>query len=73
MVDLKGPQLLHIRTVKGKGFAPAEADPVGFHAINKIETTSTAASNSLTEKPAHQSTKMYSAAGSAMWPLKTPS
>lgn len=52
MVDLKGPQLLHIRTVKGKGFAPAEADPVGFHAINKIETTSTAASNSLTEKPA---------------------
>ena len=33
MVDLKGPQLLHIRTVKGKGFGPAEADPVGFHAI----------------------------------------
>jgi 1-deoxy-D-xylulose-5-phosphate synthase len=37
MKDLEGPQLLHIRTMKGKGFAPAEADPVGYHAINKIE------------------------------------
>lgn len=36
MRDLKGPQLLHIITTKGKGFAPAEADPVGYHAINKI-------------------------------------
>jgi 1-deoxy-D-xylulose-5-phosphate synthase len=37
MKELQGPQLLHIRTVKGKGFAPAEKDPVGYHAINKIE------------------------------------
>lgn len=37
MKDLEGPQLLHIRTMKGKGFAPAEADPVGYHAMNKIE------------------------------------
>lgn len=37
MRELKGPQLLHIMTTKGKGFAPAEADPVGYHAINKIE------------------------------------
>jgi 1-deoxy-D-xylulose-5-phosphate synthase len=35
--DLEGPQLLHVYTTKGKGFAPAEADPVGYHAINKIE------------------------------------
>ena len=35
--DLQGPQLLHIYTTKGKGFRPAEADPVGYHAINKIE------------------------------------
>ena len=32
-----GPQFLHIVTRKGKGFAPAEADPVGYHAITKIE------------------------------------
>ncbi|MEM1112072.1 MAG: 1-deoxy-D-xylulose-5-phosphate synthase [Pseudomonadota bacterium] len=37
MKDLEGPQFLHIRTVKGKGFSPAEVDPVGYHAINKIE------------------------------------
>ena len=34
---LSGPILLHIITQKGKGFAPAEADPVGYHALNKIE------------------------------------
>ena len=37
MADLTGPQFLHIRTVKGKGFAPAERDPIGYHAINKLE------------------------------------
>ena len=37
MKDLEGPQFLHIRTMKGKGFLPAENDPVGYHAINKIE------------------------------------
>jgi 1-deoxy-D-xylulose-5-phosphate synthase len=35
--ELDGPQFLHIVTTKGKGFAPAEADPIGYHAINKIE------------------------------------
>ncbi len=35
--ELEGPNFLHIVTRKGKGFAPAEADPVGFHAISKIE------------------------------------
>ena len=39
MAELKGPQFLHIRTVKGKGFAPAERDPIGYHAINKLEPT----------------------------------
>lgn len=34
--QVKGPVLVHIYTTKGKGFAPAEADPVGFHAIGKI-------------------------------------
>jgi len=35
--ELEGPQFLHVVTRQGKGFAPAEADPVGYHAINKIE------------------------------------
>lgn len=33
----RGPQLLHIVTTKGKGFGPAEEDPVGYHALNKLE------------------------------------
>jgi len=37
MRDLEGPQFLHVITTKGKGFAPAEADPIGYHAITKLE------------------------------------
>jgi 1-deoxy-D-xylulose-5-phosphate synthase len=37
MCDLEGPQFLHIKTQKGKGFLPAEADPIGYHAITKLE------------------------------------
>ncbi len=48
MTELDGPQFLHITTVKGKGFAPAEADPVGYHALNKLEKKSIVAS---TPKP----------------------
>ena len=29
--DLKGPQFLHVVTRKGKGYAPAEADPITWH------------------------------------------
>jgi len=32
-----GPQFLHVISKKGKGFVPAESDPVGYHAITKIE------------------------------------
>lgn len=34
---VSGPKLLHIITQKGKGFVPAEKDPVGYHALNKLE------------------------------------
>lgn len=44
--DRKGPRLLHIYTTKGKGFKPAELDPIGYHAITKI----TASSNISTPK-----------------------
>ena len=37
MRDLDGPQFLHVITKKGKGFAPAEVDPIGYHAITKLE------------------------------------
>ncbi|MFZ5653536.1 MAG: 1-deoxy-D-xylulose-5-phosphate synthase [Pseudomonadota bacterium] len=35
--QVTGPVLLHVATVKGKGFLPAEADPIGYHALTKIE------------------------------------
>jgi 1-deoxy-D-xylulose-5-phosphate synthase len=31
VTQLKGPQLLHVVTRKGKGYAPAEADPIKWH------------------------------------------
>ncbi len=34
---LSGPILLHTITRKGQGFVPAEEDPVGYHALSKIE------------------------------------
>ncbi|MEO2268150.1 1-deoxy-D-xylulose-5-phosphate synthase [Pseudoalteromonas sp. YIC-656] len=39
MRNLKGPQLLHIKTQKGKGYKPAEADPIGYHAVPKFDPT----------------------------------
>ena len=35
--SMEGPRLLHVITQKGKGFLPAELDPIGYHAINKIK------------------------------------
>lgn len=40
MRQLKGPQLLHIVTKKGKGYAPAEQDPIGWHAVSKFDPAS---------------------------------
>lgn len=33
-----GPRLIHIYTKKGKGFEPAEADQIKYHAISKINS-----------------------------------
>src|SRR3546814_13250179 len=35
--DAKGPQLLHVVTTKGKGFGPAEADPIKYHGILQFD------------------------------------
>ena len=32
--NLTGPILLHVVTEKGRGYAPAEADPVGFYSVS---------------------------------------
>jgi len=35
--DLKGPQLLHVITTKGKGYAPAEAQQIEYHAVGPFD------------------------------------
>ncbi|WP_380184703.1 1-deoxy-D-xylulose-5-phosphate synthase [Kalamiella sp. sgz302252] len=40
MRELKGPQFLHIMTKKGKGYAPAEKDPISWHAVPKFDPAS---------------------------------
>ena len=40
MRDLKGPQFLHIVTKKGKGFEPAEKDPIKYHALSPVGASS---------------------------------
>ena len=37
IVDIKGPVLLHVITKKGKGYVPAENEPVRFHSIGPFE------------------------------------
>ena len=42
---LRGPQLLHIVTQKGKGYSESEKDPFGMHAMSKIEAKSANSKN----------------------------
>jgi 1-deoxy-D-xylulose-5-phosphate synthase len=35
--DARGPQLLHLITYKGKGFEPAEADPITYHGVAQFD------------------------------------
>ncbi len=38
--ELQGPQMLHVVTRKGKGYAPAEADPIKWHGPGPFDPTS---------------------------------
>lgn len=55
MRDLDGPQFLHVVTKKGKGFAPAEADPIGYHAITKLEPINAPTAPKQTSGPKYSS------------------
>ena len=37
--DFSGPRILHLRTVKGKGYAPAEQNPAAWHAPGKFDVS----------------------------------
>jgi len=51
MRNLKGPQFLHIMTKKGKGYAPAEADPINYHAVPKFDLSQNPLPKAANAKP----------------------
>lgn len=51
MRELKGPQFLHIMTKKGKGYEPAEKDPIGYHAVPKFAPSNNSLPKSSGGKP----------------------
>jgi 1-deoxy-D-xylulose-5-phosphate synthase len=40
LAELRGPQFLHVLTRKGKGYAPAEADPITWHGPGPFDPVS---------------------------------
>ncbi len=53
---LRGPVLLHVLTVKGKGYAPAEKDPAHFHGVGSFEiATGTSQKDSQKAVPSYTS------------------
>lgn len=53
MRELKGPQFLHVMTKKGKGYAPAEKDPIGYHGVPKFDLSHTSLPKSAESKPTY--------------------
>lgn len=52
--DMEGPRILHLKTVKGKGFAAAEKDPSIWHAPGKFNPATGELIKSSTGKPKYQ-------------------
>jgi 1-deoxy-D-xylulose-5-phosphate synthase len=53
MRNLKGPQILHIATKKGKGYHAAEQDPIKSHAVPKFDPTQTSLPKSKPSLPTY--------------------
>lgn len=53
MRSLKGPQLLHIATKKGKGYEAAEQDPIKYHAVPKFNPDETSLPQSKPSLPTY--------------------
>ncbi|MGB1198926.1 MAG: 1-deoxy-D-xylulose-5-phosphate synthase [Thalassotalea sp.] len=53
MRNLKGPQLLHIATKKGKGYEAAEQDPIKYHAVPKFNPEETSLPKSKPSLPTY--------------------
>lgn len=57
---VKGPNLLHIITAKGKGYPPAEEDPVKYHAVNPFDPSTGIVPATTPGKPLPTYTEVFS-------------
>ena len=62
---LKGPQLLHILTTKGKGYELAEGDQIGYHAVGPFDPEKGRSARAARRS---RPTRTSSATGCATWP-----
>lgn len=53
--DLKGPILIHVRTVKGKGYAPAEKEVTRLHGVTPFDKITGISPKKPNEAPAYTS------------------
>ncbi len=51
--ELKGPQLLHVITTKGKGYAPAEREQIEYHAVGPFDPDAGLVKKSGVSKPTY--------------------
>jgi len=51
--EIKGPKLLHIITKKGKGYKPAEQDPIKYHAVGQFKPEEGMTAKSKPSKPTY--------------------
>ena len=57
--SVAGPNLLHIITSKGKGYAPAEADPVKYHAVGPFDRSQGVMSKAVSPAPKPSYTQVF--------------
>jgi 1-deoxy-D-xylulose-5-phosphate synthase len=57
--EVEGPNLLHIITEKGKGYAPAEEDPIKYHAVGPFDPEKGVVTPPLTDKPKPSYTDVF--------------
>ena len=56
---VEGPNLLHIITAKGKGYAPAEDDPVKYHAVGPFDPAQGIVKSAPVVKPSPTYTEIF--------------
>ena len=57
--EVEGPNLLHIITEKGKGYEPAEKDPVKYHAVGPFDPDKGVVSKPVTGMPPPTYTEVF--------------